>query len=95
MAPKGLLALDIDIEALFVQLLYTSSLQTLIELFINSSDGEEKMNFLVPKEFTSRTLARRVAWLRKVYKIKNIFKIKFSGLKWNLERWVLAACKWQ
>jgi hypothetical protein len=58
---KGLLALDINIEALFVQLLYMSSFQTLLELFTNLSNGEEKMNLLMLKEFTSRTLTRKVA----------------------------------
>jgi hypothetical protein len=78
---KGLLALDINIEALFVQLLYTSSFQTLLKLFTNLSNGEEKMNLLMLKELTSRTLTRRVARLRKVYKIKDKFQIKLRRKK--------------
>jgi hypothetical protein len=36
-------------------------------------DGEEKKNLLVLKELPSRTLIRRVAWLRKIYKMKRHF----------------------
>jgi hypothetical protein len=69
---EGLLALDIDIKALSIQLYNTSSIRTSIELFTNSSNGEEKTNLLLPKELASWTLARRVAQLRRVCKIKNI-----------------------
>jgi hypothetical protein len=71
MALKGLPALDIDIDALFVQLYNISSFQTSIELFINSLDGEKRTNLLMPQELASRTLARRVAQLRRVYNIKD------------------------
>jgi hypothetical protein len=53
--------LDIYIEALSVELYNTSSFQTSIELFTNSLNGEEKTNPPMLKEFTSGTLARRVA----------------------------------
>jgi hypothetical protein len=53
--------LDIDIDAIFVQLYNMSSVQTSIELFTNSSNGEKKTNLPMPKKLTSRTLARRVA----------------------------------
>jgi hypothetical protein len=59
-ALKGLLALGIDIKVISIQLYNTSSFQTSINLFTNSLDGEEKMNFLMPKDLTSRTLARKV-----------------------------------
>jgi hypothetical protein len=75
-ALKGLLTLDIDIEALFVQLYNTFSVQTSIELFTNSLNGEEKRNFPLPKELPSRTLTRRVAQLKRVYKIRNKFQLK-------------------
>jgi hypothetical protein len=52
---KGLLALDINIEALFIQLYNTFSFRTSIELFTNSLDGEEKTNLPLPKELPSRT----------------------------------------
>jgi hypothetical protein len=42
-------------------------------LFTNSSDGEEKMNLPMPEELPLGTLARKVARLKKVYKIKNRF----------------------
>jgi hypothetical protein len=61
--------LDIDVNALSVQLYSTSSFQTSIELFKNSSNGEEKTNLLMFEELASRTLARRVTWLKKVYNI--------------------------
>jgi hypothetical protein len=48
----------------------TSSLRTLIKLFTNSSNGEEKMNFPLPKELVSRTLIRKVARPKRVYTIK-------------------------
>jgi hypothetical protein len=80
------------------------SFRTSIELFTNSSNGEENMNLPLLEELPSRTLIRIVAWLRKHYKIKNRFQLKlkrrkipkkFNGLKWNLERWVLVVCVWQ
>ncbi len=52
------------------------------------------------EEFTSGTLARRVAQSRKVYNIKDKFQLKlrrrkiqieFNESKWKLERWVFAA----
>ncbi len=101
---KGFADLDVNRKALSIQLYNTSSFQTSIELFTNSLDGEEKTNFPMPKELTSRTSARRVARLRKVCKIQYIFliklrkrkrKIKLNGLRWNLERWVLDVHKWQ
>jgi hypothetical protein len=58
----------------------------------------------MPEELASGTLTKRIVELRKVYKIKDNFKIKlkrrkiqieFSGLKWNLERWILVVHKWQ
>jgi hypothetical protein len=70
---EGLPALDIDIEALSIQLYNMSSFRTSIELFTNSSDCEEKMNLPLFEELTSGTLAKRVAWLRRVYKIRNKF----------------------
>jgi hypothetical protein len=51
-------------------------------LFTNSLDGEEKTNF--PK-LALGTLARRVARLRRVCKIKNIFKIKLRKRKIQIE----------
>jgi hypothetical protein len=42
-------------------------------LFINSLDGEEETNLPMPKELVSGTLARRIAWLKGVYKIKDKF----------------------
>jgi hypothetical protein len=73
MALNGLLALDINIEALFIQLYNMSSFQTLIELFKNSLDGEEKTNLPLPKELPLGTLTRKVAQLKKIYKIKDRF----------------------
>jgi hypothetical protein len=70
---KGLLALDIDIDALSIQLYNTSSSQTSIELVKNSSNGEEKTNLLMPKELASKTLAKRAAQSRKVFNIKDKF----------------------
>jgi hypothetical protein len=67
---KGLLALDINIEALFVQLYNTSSLRTSIELFTNSLDGEEKMSLPLLKELPSRTLIKRIVGLRRICKFK-------------------------
>ncbi len=96
--------MDINIEALSIQLHDTSSFQTSIEFFINSSDDEEKTNLPMLEELALGTLTKRITELRKVYKIKGRFKIKlkrrkiqmeFSGLKWNLERWVLVVHKWQ
>jgi hypothetical protein len=69
-------------------------------LFKNSSNGEEKKNLPMLEEFTSGTLARRVAQSRKVYNIKDKFQLKlrrrkiqieFNESKWKLERWVFAA----
>jgi hypothetical protein len=60
-------------EALFVQLYNMSSLQTSIIFFTNLSDGEEKTNLLMLKELTLRTLVKKIAWLRMVYKIKDRF----------------------
>jgi hypothetical protein len=51
----------------------------------------------------SGTLMKRIARLRKVCNIRDIFQlklkrrkigIKLTRLKWNLERWVLIARKW-
>jgi hypothetical protein len=72
-ALKGLLALDIDIDALSIQLYNMSSFRTSIELFRNSSDDEEKTNIPVPKELASGTLTRIITRLRRVYNIKNKF----------------------
>jgi hypothetical protein len=103
-ALKGLPTLDIDIEALFVQLYNTFSFQTSTKLFTNSSDGEEKTNLPLLEELPLGTLTRRVAWLKRVCKIKDKFQLKLrkrkiqrklNGLRWNLERWVFAAREWQ
>jgi hypothetical protein len=72
-ALKSLLALDINIEALSIQLYNMSSFRTSIELFTNSLNGEEKMNLPMPKELVLGTLAKRVAWLRRDCKIKDRF----------------------
>jgi hypothetical protein len=62
------------------------------------------MNIPMPKELTLRTLAKRVAWLKKVWKIEDNFQMKWrrgkiqiglNGLRWNLEIWVLVVYKWQ
>jgi len=63
-------ALDIKIKALSIQLYNTSSLETLIKLFTNSLDGEEKTNLPLSEEFPLGTLTRRVVWLKRIYKIK-------------------------
>jgi hypothetical protein len=39
----------------------------------NSSNGEENMNLPLPEELPLGTPTRRVAWLRRVYKIRNRF----------------------
>jgi len=92
-ALKGLLALDMDIKTLSVQLYNTSSFRTSIELFTNSSDGEKKTNLPMLEEFASGTLTRKVAWVRKVCKIKEKFQLKLkkrkiqrklNGLIWKL-----------
>jgi hypothetical protein len=75
-ALKGLSTLDINIEALSVELYTTFSVQTSIKLFTNSSNGEEKRNFPLPKELPSRTLTRRITQLKRVYKIRNKFQLK-------------------
>jgi hypothetical protein len=75
-ALKGLSTLDINIEALSVKLYTTFSVQTSIKLFTNSSNGEEKRNFPLPKELPSRTLTRRITQLKRVYKIRNKFQLK-------------------
>jgi hypothetical protein len=49
------------------------SFQTLIELFTNSLDGEENMNFPLHEELPWKALARRVARLKRICKIKNRF----------------------
>jgi hypothetical protein len=94
MALKGLLVLDIDIDALFVQLHNMSSFRTSIELFTNSLDGEKKTNFPMPEELVSGSLAKKFAQIRKVYNIKNKLqqklrrrkiRIKLSGSRWNLK----------
>jgi hypothetical protein len=36
----------------------------------NSLDGEEKTNIPLPKELPSKTLTKKVTWLRRIYKIK-------------------------
>ncbi len=59
MALKGLPTLDIDIEALSIQLYNTSSFQTSIELFTNSSYGEEKTNLTLPEELPSRIFNKK------------------------------------
>jgi hypothetical protein len=48
-ALKGMLTLDIDIEALLVQLYNTSSFWTSIDLFTNPLNGEENINLPLPK----------------------------------------------
>jgi hypothetical protein len=48
-------------DALSVQLYNTFSFQTLIELFRNSLDGEEKTNLPMPKELALGALVRRIA----------------------------------
>jgi hypothetical protein len=70
---KGLPTLDIDIDALYVQLYNTSSSQTSIELFKISSNGEEKTNLLMLEELASKTLTKKATRLRKVYNIKDKF----------------------
>jgi malonyl CoA-acyl carrier protein transacylase len=82
---KGLPTLDINIEALSIQLFNTSSFQTLIKLFINTLDGEEKKNLLVFKELPSRTLTRRVAWSRKVEKMKRQIPVEIDKKKDTME----------
>jgi hypothetical protein len=57
---KGLLTLDIYIEVLFVQLYNTFLVQTSIELFTNSSNGEDNTNLLMFEELTSGTLAKKL-----------------------------------
>jgi hypothetical protein len=79
--PKRSIGLGYRHRGLICLIIRYVSFQTLIELFTNSLDGEEKMNLLMPKELTSRTLARRVAQLRIVYKIKDTFKIKLRRRK--------------
>jgi hypothetical protein len=61
--------LDINMEALSIQLYNTFSPQTSIPLFINSLDGEEKTNFLLIKELPSRIMMRKIAWLKRVCKV--------------------------
>jgi hypothetical protein len=58
-----------------------SSFQRFIEFFINSSNGEEKMNLPMPKELTLGTVAKRVAQLKRVHKIKNKFLIMLRRRK--------------
>jgi len=82
---KGLPTLDINIEALSIQLFNTSSFQTLIKLFINTLDGEEKKNLPVFKELPSRTLTRRVAWSRKVKKMKRQIPVEIDKKKDTME----------
>jgi hypothetical protein len=73
--------LDINIEALSVQLYNTSSFRISIELFTNSLDGEEKNNLQVLKELPSRTLTRRITWSRKVYKMKRQIPVEIEQKK--------------
>jgi hypothetical protein len=47
-------------------------------LFTNSSNGEEKTNLPMHEELASRTLARRITWLRRVCNIKDIFQLKLK-----------------
>jgi hypothetical protein len=65
--------LDIDIEALSVQLYNTFSFQASIELFINSLDGEEKMNLPLLVELPSGTLTRRITQRGMSTKLKTYF----------------------
>jgi hypothetical protein len=44
-------------------------------------DGEERKNFPIRKELTSRTLARRIAQLKRVCKIKEKFQLKLRRRK--------------
>jgi hypothetical protein len=80
------------------------SFRTLIELFKNSLNGEEKTNLPMHEELALGTIARKVSQLRRVCKIRDNFHIKLkrrkiqielNGLRWNLERWVLITHKWQ
>jgi hypothetical protein len=49
-------------------------------------------------------LIRKIAWPRRVYNIKNNFKLKLkrrkmqvelNGSRWNLERWDFVVHQWQ
>jgi hypothetical protein len=77
--------LDINIEALFVQLYNTSSFQTSIELFTNSLDGEEKKNLPMLKELPSGTLTIRVTWPRKVCKMKRQIPVEINKKKKSMK----------
>jgi hypothetical protein len=43
-------------------------------------DGEEKKKFALPKELPSKTLTRKITWLRGIYKIKR--QISTKGKKY-------------
>jgi hypothetical protein len=66
-ALKGISALDTNIEALSVQLYNMSSFPTSIKLFTKSLNVEKKTNLA---KLPLGTLTKRVAWLKKVCKIK-------------------------
>jgi len=83
-----------------IQHIFIPNINRLVHKFIGWWRGNEYPN----SQRTLGTLVRKVAWLKKVYKIKDKFQLKLrkrkiqielSGLKWNLERWVLATRKWQ
>jgi hypothetical protein len=74
--PEGLPTLDKNIKVFSIQLYNTSSLRTSIILFINSSDGEEKMNLPLIEELPLGTLTKRVALLKSICKIKRQILIK-------------------
>jgi len=83
-----------------IQHVFITNINRLVHKFIGWWGGDESSNV----QRTLGTLTRRVTWLRRVYRIKDKFQLKLrkrkiqielSGLKWNLERWVLAARKWQ
>jgi len=80
---KGMPTLDIEIEALSVQLYNTSSLETLIKLFTNSLDGEEKTNLPLFEEFPLGTLTKIVVWLKRIYKIRRQISTEEKKNKMN------------
>jgi hypothetical protein len=53
-----------------------SSFRTSRKLFTNSLDGDEKTNLPLLKEFPSRTITKKVAGLKRGYKIKEKFQLK-------------------
>lgn len=51
-----------------IRYIFTTNINIVVHN-INSSNGEEKTNLLFIKELPSRTVMRKITWLRRIYKV--------------------------